>query len=312
MGGTRLLCLRTANVANSKAMSPFYPHASLGPAGPFTNIVFAGGGNRCFWQAGFWLTVAAPLGWRPERIAAVSAGAAIASMVFAGLTDQSLTHFKAATGRNRRNAYWGNIFRNTPVFPHAAMYRAGVLAVLDQEALARLHRGPEILVQLARFPRFLGSRVALLLGGAAYELDKKVRKALHPKLGQRLGFFSEVVSVRECATPEAFADLIIASSCTPPFTPAMRHNGRAVLDGGMVDNVPVGALNGAAGNTLVLLTRRYPSLPAVPNRLYVQPSQNALVSSWDYTNPLGIQATFDLGRRDGDAFLAAHRSPGPQ
>jgi len=26
------------------------------------------------------------------------------------------------------------------------------------------------------------------------------------------------------------------------------------------------------------------------------------VSSWDYTNPAGLQATYDLGRRDGDAF----------
>lgn len=289
-------------------MSQFYPHASPGPLGPFANVVFAGGGNRCFWQAGFWLAVAEPLGWRPERVAAVSAGAAIACMVFGGLTEQSLDHFKAVTARNRCNAYWGNMFRGAPVFPHAAMYRNGVLAVVDEEALARLQQGPEILVQIARFPRFLGTRSAMLLGGLAYELDKKVRKTLHPRLGQRLGFFAEVVSVRECPTPEAFADLIIASSCTPPFTPAMRHKGRPVLDGGVVDNVPVGALNGASGNTLVLLTRRYGSLPEVPGRLYVQPSRDGLVSSWDYTDPEGIQATFDLGRRDGEAFLAAYQS----
>jgi predicted acylesterase/phospholipase RssA len=295
-------------VVSPEPMRQIYPHASAGPLGPFSNVVFAGGGNRCFWQAGFWLTVAAPLNWKPQRIAAVSAGAAIACMVFAGLTDQSLAHFKAATARNRRNAYWGNLFRNAPVFPHAAMYRTGVLTVINEAALARLHLGPEILIQLARFPRLLGTRLAMLLGGLAYELDKKIRKSLHPKLGQRIGFFPEVVSVRQCATPEAFADLILASSCTPPFTPAMRHNGQRVLDGGMVDNVPVGALNGSPGDTLVLLTRRYPSLPNIANRLYVQPSRDALVSSWDYTNPQGIQATFDLGRRDGEAFLAAYRA----
>jgi hypothetical protein len=29
------------------------------------------------------------------------------------------------------------------------------------------------------------------------------------------------------------------------------------------------------------------------------------VSAWDYTDPAGIQAAFDLGRRDGEAFARA-------
>jgi hypothetical protein len=56
---------------------------------------------------------------------------------------------------------------------------------------------------------------------------------------------------------------------------------------------------------LVLLTRSFRRLPAHPDRCYVQPSAPVPVSSWDYTDPAGLQAAFDLGRRDGEAFAAA-------
>ena len=31
------------------------------------------------------------------------------------------------------------------------------------------------------------------------------------------------------------------------------------------------------------------------------------VSAWDYTSPEGIQFAYDLGRRDGEAFLKIRR-----
>jgi len=116
--------------------------------------------------------------------------------------------------------------------------------------------------------------------------------------------------------PEALADLVLASSCSPPMTPLLTWKGRFVLDGGVVDNVPVCALDDAPGETLVMLTRRYPALPDIPGRTYVQPSMKIPVSAWDYTNADGLQFAYDLGRRDGEAFARTrpwHDSsvPGP-
>ena len=82
---------------------------------------------------------------------------------------------------------------------------------------------------------------------------------------------------------------------------------RAVNDGGVIDNVPVCALDEAPGATLVMLTRRYPALPNIPGRTYVQPSTKIPVDAWDYTSPEGIQSVYDLGRRDGEEFLKARR-----
>ena len=38
----------------------------------FESVVLAGGGNRCFWHAGFWRAVQDPLALAPRQIAAVS------------------------------------------------------------------------------------------------------------------------------------------------------------------------------------------------------------------------------------------------
>jgi len=61
------------------------------------------------------------------------------------------------------------------------------------------------------------------------------------------------------------------------------------------------------GETLVLLTRQFKKLPAIPGRTYLQPSQQIPGAALDYTNDTALQATFDLGRRDAEAFCASSR-----
>jgi predicted acylesterase/phospholipase RssA len=268
----------------------------------FESVVFAGGGNRCLWQAGFYRVVAEAFGLAPTHAAAASAGAAIAAVLFAGRFDAALAHFKRATAANPRNIHWANLFDGAPVFPHAAMYRRALLEVIDDRALATLHAGPDLRVPITRAPRWLGARTGFAVAGLADALEHALGPPVHPRLAPWLGFRADYATVRGCRTPEALADLVLASSCTPPFTPRFVHGGKPALDGGIADNVPVAGLGDAAGLTLVLLARRYRRLPAHTSRVYVQPSAEVPVSSWDYTNPAGLQAAYDLGRRDGETF----------
>ena len=60
------------------------------------HVVFAGGGNRCFWQAGFWSVAAAEFNWKPSRVASVSAGSATACALFSGTFEQGFADFKLA------------------------------------------------------------------------------------------------------------------------------------------------------------------------------------------------------------------------
>ena len=273
---------------------------------PIQSVVFAGGGNRCFWQAGLWSVAAPALGFAPTVVAGVSAGATIACLLLSGGAEAALSAFERATAENPRNLYPLRPLSGESAFPHHAMYRRAILESIDDAALGRLHAGPDVRVTLARPPRWAGPRLAVAVGFGAYELEKALSGPVHPVFGRRVGFRSEVISVSSCATPDALADLLIASSCTPPFTPVVVRGDRPALDGGLVDNVPVDALDAEPGPTLVLLTRRYPAdrIPTVAGRAYLQPSESIPVNKWDYTSPERIRATWDLGRRDGERLAS--------
>ncbi len=281
-------------------------------AAHFENLVFAGGGNRCFWQAGFWSVAASVLNLEPTGVVAVSAGSAIACALFAGTFDHGFNGFKQAIAANKRNWYLHNVLRKKPVFPHGLLYRGAILNSIDDHALARLHHGPDIRVLMSCPPQWASRRVALILGAISAGVDTWGKESVHASMGRRIGFKPLYISVRECATPDILADLIIASSCVPPLTPQARRNGIDLYDGGLVSNVPADGVPNQGGETLVLLTRQFAELPSVPGRTYVQPSQPIPVGAWDYTNHAAVQATFDLGRRDGERFCSHILSPQTQ
>ncbi len=276
---------------------------------PFDQVVFAGGGNRCWWQAGWWDTVAPALQLRPRVITAISAGAATACMVYAHDSQATMAYYREVLADNRRNAHWGNLFRNERVFPHYGIYRTALLSIFGDGRLPLLQDAPEIRIGVAHIPRWSGPRLAVAAGLLAYNIDKHVLKTLHPRLGRKLGFRPEFVRAQDCESPAQLADLLLQSASTPPFTPVLRREGRAVLDGGLVDNVPVDALDATPGNVLVLVTRLYPrprrfvTHTQGQRRLYVQPSRRVPISSWDYTRPEAMTHAYDLGRRDGEGFL---------
>jgi len=270
-------------------------------------MVFAGGGCRCFWQLGFWEATAQELGLEGslENIAAVSAGAGMACAALLGVARQTTELFREAARENPRNAYPANLLRpGEPLTPHTGMYRAAMAEMLDQAALDRLHAGPDIRVFIGRPPAHLGPRAGMALGLCLYLVERYGGDPVHGGLAYRAGFSGEGVRARDCATPAELIEAVLASSCTPPFTPALRREGHAVIDGGVVESAPMGALPDNPGRTLVLLTRAYGTMPAPSaERVYMHPSRAIPVSKWDYTSADGVQAAFDLGVRDGEAFL---------
>lgn len=272
-------------------------------------VIFAGGGCRCFWQAGFWSTAAPALGLEPRMVSGVSAGAAFACAIFADTIDRVLDEFVGRVAANPHNIYPANALRGDPVFPHEQIYRGTILATLDPEALARLHAGPEIRIALGRRPAWSGARLAVALGVIAFLAEQPRRRQVHAIWGRRFGFRFETASVRECRTPEELANLVLHSSCTPPITPFYARQGDAVFDGGIVDPVPVEAAP-AAERSLVLLTRSFPeaALPQSEGLTYVAPSQPVPVAKWDYTRPDLVQRTYELGRQDGERFAESASS----
>ena len=132
-----------------------------------------------------------------------------------------------------------------------------------------------------------------------------MRRAPHPFLPKAvLGFTPAVVDARVCESPEELADLIMASSATPPFTPVGEFRGHKLLDGGLVDNAPafVAERHAEVTRSVVMLSRKYhPSVLGVRgSRLYLAPMQQPPIGRWDYTQPHLLDETVALGEREAD------------
>lgn len=270
----------------------------------YTNIVFAGGGNRCFWQAGFWQLASKHLDLKPNNIASVSAGSAISCAILADRIDETLASTLEVISTNTKNRYWSNALKGKNIHPHSELYRQIIYKAMDDSSLGKIQAGPTNDILLSEIPSWLGPRSAVLVGLTSYQLEKKLYQPVHPKFGRKLGFKSRFVPANECKSIEQLADTILSSSCTPPFTPLMFHQGSPVLDGGMVDNVPIHGVDTSKGKTLVLLSRPYKKLPGNDAVDYVQPLSPVPISSWDYTKPNEIIATFEQGKKDAEYYLA--------
>lgn len=273
----------------------------------YDNLVFAGGGNRCFWQAGFCEMFSRHVDLSPTNIASVSAGAAISCAIFSGKTRETLEATLEVQGANPKNRYWSRALNGENIHPHSELYRKIIHKALDEQSLQTLKQGPNNRILLAEIPRWLGPRSAVVVGMLAYQAEKKLFHPVHPQWGRKVGFRSRFVEANTCNSVDELADLILSSSCTPPFTPIMRNDGDVVLDGGMVDNVPIHGVDTTKGKTLVMLSRPYNSLPKPANIDYVAPSKKLPVDSWDYTSPAKVLQTYEQGKADAKNYLRALR-----
>jgi predicted acylesterase/phospholipase RssA len=276
----------------------------------FDAVSFPGGGNRCYWQGGFWEAAAGDLGLAPGLVVGVSGGAFAASYSLLGLGAEVRSRVYEGCALGRPDLDWRALLKGGDAFPVAPMYRALLEATLTGEAFARLNAATDLRIMIARPPRRWPATLAALAGLASYQIEKKLMKRVHPRWGARLGFAAEFVAVRGLPDARALQRVAYASACVPPIIPLQTVGGRPALDGGMVDNAPVGPLADVerqGGRSLVLLTRRYAAIPAVANRTYVQPSQPIAVGQFAITSPEGIRAAWELGRRDGAAFVRSMR-----
>ena len=271
-------------------------------------VTFAGGGNRAFWQMGLLNRWAERLLPRAAVVAGCSAGACVVAMYLTERQDETAAFWRERRAGVTRNFAWSNLLEGRNPAPHGPIYRATLLHALEAGGFERVRSQPyPLLVIASGFPRFAPAPLAVTAGIAAYQLEKAVRRRMvHPALGRALGFRPVVEDARACETPEELADLIIASSATPPFTPVGRFRGRRLLDGGLVDNVPAFAADAVPGvrRNLVLLTRQYPAEVTGwrGSRLYLAPSEPVPISRWDYTRPELLEETVALGERDAERY----------
>ena len=275
----------------------------------FDKVVFAGGGHRCWWQAGFWEVLRAEIELRPRVIGVVSMGAFMACLVHANDTRRALAWYERELAGVRSNMAWVNLFRkDEPLFRQGGIYRKAMRALLGGEHFRQLMwQAPEIRVACAVAPAALSDRQLDRLGWREARRDARlVPASLHAKPERAEIFVPLVKRLQDCRTEREMCDLLQASSAYPPLVPAVEFEGERVVTGELVDPVPVDLVADVPGQTLVLTTRTYnrkTPVFAMEGRIYVQPSAPVPVASWDFTSARRFQQTYELGRQDAEAFL---------
>jgi hypothetical protein len=272
-------------------------------------LVLAGGGNRCWWQAGV-LSRLRSLGWAaPTSVLGTSAGAA---MGFALLTDGIEAALQACQRLYAANSgllHWALRPRPRVWFAHRYIYPAWIDALATAERQQLLHRsGARLFVALSRPARGLGLAGSVALGAAAYALAKHVRGELHPTLPRVLGLQQDITEILPSMSPAQVRMLMEATAAAVPFMRAHRIGVGWAMDGGYTDHVALPHPPEAQPHrTLVLLTRCHAKLPRLfryRDRLYWQPTQRVPVSTWDCRAGTDVLPAYRLGMQDVDALLA--------
>ena len=104
----------------------------------FDSVAFAGGGNRCYWQGGFWEAASPLLGLRPGTVVGVSAGAWSACYSLLGLGRRVNEMVAEGCSLGRRNFEWRAWRREGSPWPVAGMYRSLIETIVDEKAFERL------------------------------------------------------------------------------------------------------------------------------------------------------------------------------
>ena len=281
-------------------------------------LTFAGGGNRAFYQIGLLSQWADRLLPRVAAVAACSAGACVITTLLSGRRKEARDYWMGRAAGITSNFDWTKLLHGQRPAPQGAIYRDTLLVTFADGGLERIRAQPfPIYVLAAEFPWLLPRTASIAIGLALYSLERAVRRAPHPQLPQFvLGFTPVAVDARVCETPEELADLVMASSSTPPFTPIGEFRGLKLLDGGMIDNAPafLAEQHPEVRRSIVFLSRTYhPSVLGVQGRrLYLAPTQTPPIGRWDYTQPHLLDDTVAMGEREApthqpalDAYLAS-------
>lgn len=274
----------------------------------FRNAIFAGGGSRCFWQLGFWegaKTSGLDLQSSVKFVGSTSAGCAMATAAVLNRAHDALSIFQAFTRENPKNIHWWNLHprRRGSVFPHASMYRRALHEFIAHDDFATLKRS-SVHFLMSGYPKWLWGAVGAATALSIYAMEKTFRgDPLHPEWPVKFGFIPVVGRAADCETLQDYIEMVLAASCVPPVLPEGRFQHRKVLDGGLIENIPVRLAADQPGRTLVLASRRYEhALPSTDTVTWVQPSRQIKIDKFDYANPEGLQETFELGLRDGHQF----------
>lgn len=263
-------------------------------------IVFSGGGLRCFWQGGFMQELEKTCNFKPDRITGVSGGALAGTAWLGGIEDRLLQVMCTRFEEQDSNV---DLFKDDDdgVTPHQTLYCEVVSEVLDDALQAKIADGPQFQILIAHPPDPLPPSMSGAAMTVAYEAELHIKNAPHFDWAEKMGLDYSLVDANKAARERVLDDLVCAAAVIPPVFKPPHWDGRPVVDGGMADQAPMPEPD--EGETLILLTRNYKRLPENDSRYYVHPSEETPADKIDFTDPGKLLETWALGEADAKRIL---------
>jgi NTE family protein len=214
------------------------------PAGPVTALVLSGGGPRGAAQVGM-LQVLAEGGFVPDRIYGVSVGA---------VNGAAFANNPTVEGVEYLTQIWREL-RSEDIFPQ------------------RLGHGPW---------RFLQQRESIHPNSGLRQL---IEEGIGFELLEESAIPIEVVATsivdgrERWLTSGSAVEAILASAAIPAIYPPVEIDGDRLIDGAVVDNVPIGRAIDAGAERIVVLLSGPPNYSPLPFKRPVEAMLNALLIS---------------------------------
>lgn len=276
------------------------------------SLAIAGGGCKAFYGLGAGLSFR-KWGLNLSQISGVSAGAAMALCILSEREEESITYFEELARRNSKNFRFLNLLRGLSPFPHENITRRSIRYSLDlkkiKESSVKVFIGA---VKAKPIHKVDGRKtsVSRLISRTMQAYIQDERDKQKGKIPNRVqSIFDEwslenvIYSEKDLVEPKTVEQILLNSSSVPPVVSLQKKNDEFFLDGGLTNNL--------------LLEYFSPSLPKIgiyyeentivgksdqtmKNTYLFKPSRPIGISSFDYTNPVGVRKAFELGKEDAE------------
>jgi hypothetical protein len=115
----------------------------------YAGLAFAGGGNRCYWQGGFYETVAPRIGLKPKRVVGASAGALAMLYTALGLGPYVRQRVHEAFLGRASEMDWAGFRKGGRLFPVGDLYHVMLTDLFTAERLAQLQTQADFRIAVA-------------------------------------------------------------------------------------------------------------------------------------------------------------------
>ncbi|MDV6237197.1 patatin-like phospholipase family protein [Leptospira ellisii] len=273
-------------------------------------FAIAGGGCKAFYGLGFGHEMKS-WGLKFREVSGVSAGAAMVLCLVCGDEEECVSFFENIVRKNPANFYFSRLFKGERAFPHEEMYRKTIRFGMDFRKI--VESGTKVFIHTLRaIPKekslknkFRLARLIAETAKAFLEDERDRLRGLNTERMQRVlrnwNMKEILFTEKDFENSDIVEQIVLNSSSVPPVVSVQSLGEEYYLDGGLTNNLLLEAFPpdrktiGIYYETTTVVGKD----PKLLERCYLQmPSEPLPITSFDYTDPVGVRRAYELGKQD--------------